>query len=452
MTVQDICGQRITVPTAAAADAWGRTLHGFVAHGSDTPDHLATTLELAPDFALGWAAKGFFYVLLGRAELIGPAREALATAEDAATKVGATVRERRYLDALRHAVNGRLGAAANDLSLIASDHPGDVLAMKIDHALRFILGDREGMLRQIGFAMDWLDESHPLFGYALGCKAFALEENGFFAAAEVSGRRALEHAPDDAWALHAVAHVYDMTGQTRTGIDWLSRHEQSWVHCNNFGYHMWWHLALFHLDRGDYDRVLDLYDSRVRAEHTDDYRDIANGASMLVRLELEGVDVGTRWEELAELSARRVEPGCVVFADLHYLLSLQGAKRDREAERMITRLAADARRSDHDMHEVAGLAGLPCALGLAAFRAGNYALAFDRLREAGRSMQRLGGSHAQRDVFSRITIEAAIRAKRFDEAETELAARASRRGAEDGFTARRRAAISRLRARALAAE
>lgn len=119
---------------------------------------------------------------------------------------------------------------------------------------------------------------------------------------------------------------------------------------------------------------------------------------------------------------------------------------------MITRLAADARRSDHDMHEVAGLAGLPCALGLAAFRAGNYALAFDRLREAGRSMQRLGGSHAQRDVFSRITIEAAIRAKRFDEAETELAARASRRGAEDGFTARRRAAISRLRARALAAE
>jgi hypothetical protein len=162
--------------------------------------------------------------------------------------------------------------------------------------------------------------------------------------------------------------------------------------------------------------------------------------------------VGTRWEELAALSARRIEPGCVVFADLHYLLSLQGAKRDQEAERMISRLAADAQRSDHDMHEVARVAGLPCAVGLAAFRAGRHRLAFDRLREAGRSMQRVGGSHAQRDVFSRITIEAAIRAGRYEEAETELAARAAGRGAGDGFTARRREAISRLRARGLAAE
>ena len=96
---------------------------------------------------------------------------------------------------------------------------------------------------------------------------------------------------------------------------------------------------------------------------------------MLMRLEAEGLDVGTRWEELADLAANRVEPGCVVFADLHYLLALGGAGRTAEADRLIERLARDAQSREHDMHEVAAVAGHPAALGLAAFRAGREALA-----------------------------------------------------------------------------
>ncbi len=104
------------------------------------------------------------------------------------------------------------------------------------------------------------------------------------------------------------------------------------------------------------------------------------------------------------------------------------------------------------MHEVAAVAGLPTARGLAAFRAGRYEIAFDALREAKPRLQRIGGSHAQRDVFARLMIEAAIRAERWREAEEELVARARRRGAEDGFTDRRRAALARLRGAGLAAE
>ncbi|MEM6678632.1 MAG: tetratricopeptide repeat protein, partial [Pseudomonadota bacterium] len=107
------------------------------------------------------------------------------------------------------------------------------------------------------------------------------------------------------------------------------------------------------------------------------------------------------------------------------------------------RLAADAAAADHDMHEVAALAGLPCARGLTAFRAGAYDAAYEALRDSRSALSRVGGSHAQRDVFSRLTIEAAIRAGRHGEAEQELAARAARSGAEDGFTARRREAIAR---------
>jgi hypothetical protein len=49
------------------------------------------------------------------------------------------------------------------------------------------------------------------------------------------------------------------------------------------------------LDLGRYDAVLDLYDTEIRAERTDDYRDISNATSLLMRLELDGIEVGDRW-------------------------------------------------------------------------------------------------------------------------------------------------------------
>lgn len=434
-------------------ESWGRTVTAFLAHSAETPAFLGETLMSRPDFAMGWIAKGFFYLLLGRSELVAVAHEALAKAEAIASDVGMDAREQLYLDALSAYAGGRPAIASALLSEVLRRHPEDTLAFKLDHAVRFVLGDRKGMLQESERIIGAIGEGHPHRGYVLGCRSFALEENGAYTEAELAGRRAVELAPDDAWGLHAVAHVYDMTGRAQTGIRWLESRTSAWEHCNNFGTHVWWHLALFYLDRGEYDRVFDLYDGKVRAEKTDDYRDIANGASMLMRLELEGLAVGDRWEELAELAARRVDPGCVVFADLHYLLALGGAGRKAEADRLVARLARDAQAREHDMHEVAAVAGHPAAVGLASFRAGKYGHAFEALRGVRPALQRVGGSHAQRDVFSRLMIEAGIRAGRYVEAEAELAARALRRGAEDEFTARRRASIARAReARGVAAE
>jgi hypothetical protein len=81
-------------------------------------------------------------------------------------------------------------------------------------------------------------------------------------------------------------------GPGARGLDWLTGREASWAHCNNFRFHVWWHRALMHLDLGEHDAALALYDADIRAEKTDDYRDISNAASLLARLELEGVDVG----------------------------------------------------------------------------------------------------------------------------------------------------------------
>lgn len=441
----DFNGLDVTLSTEVALDAWDATQKAFLAHGAATPDHLGTVLGAEPGFALGWAVKGLFYSLLGRRELRPTVAEALETARSASRDGGATARERRYIDALDHYYSGRQRYAAAIIDGIARDYPGDALAMKLAQAIRFIIGDTRGMLASVRLAAGGFADDHPARGYLLGCESFALEECGDYTQAERFGRAGLDLCPDDAWGLHAVAHVHDMTGRAADGVRWLAGKSSHWAHCNNFGFHVWWHLALFHLDRGAFGPVLALYDLKVRPAATDDFRDISNAASLLLRLEIEGVDVGDRWDELADLSANRVDDGSLVFADLHYLMALMRTDRGAEAEALTRRIARDATTLDHDQHEVSTISGAPIAEGLLAFRGAQYDTALPKLVAGLEHLPRIGGSHAQRDVFWRLTVEAALRGGDCATAEVLLARRTVDRGFEDGYTSRRRAQIETRR-------
>jgi len=439
----DIFGQQTSLTDSAALADWNATQLGFLAHAAITPKHLGTLLSAEPEFALGHAVKGMFYLLLGRRELIAVAQEALAAADRALREVSATPRERAYVEALRVWIEGRPSAAIQILETVLRSHPDDALSMKLSHAIRFVLGDCAGMRRSVERVMPSYDPDHPGRGYLLGCHAFALEETGEYERAEVAGRQALWMAPNDAWGLHAVAHVHDMTCNARQGLDWLAGREQAWAHCNNFRYHVWWHKALMHLDVGQVDTVLDLYDREIRKDKTDDYRDISNATSLLTRLELDGVDVGNRWEELADISATRTEDGCLIFADLHYLLALCHEDRDAATTQMLQRIHRDAQNASCEMDLRMGDPGLAAAEGLHAFGESRFDEAFRNLAAARDTMQLAGGSHAQRDVFERLTIDAGIRAGYLDQAERILNDRQSRRaGRDDGYAEARRDLIA----------
>ena len=313
---------------------WNRVIRGVLSHAASTGPDLNRVLAAAPDFALGQAIRGLSCLLLGRSEMIAIAREAYAAALVGAP---ATMREIAFVHALGDWLSGRPTQAAARLQVVLNLNPRDALAMKLIQAVHFVMGRPDAMRASVESVLPAWDD-HPARGYLLGCHAFTLEETGEYARAERTGREGVALAPDDAWGLHAVAHVYDMTGRARDGLIWLSGREASWAHCNNFRFHVWWHRALMHLDLGEYDAALALYDRDIRAEKTDDYRDISNGASLLSRLELDGVDVGNRWEELADLSENRATDGCLAFADLHYMLALCGGERDRAAAGMIARM------------------------------------------------------------------------------------------------------------------
>jgi hypothetical protein len=269
-----------------------------------------------------------------------------------------------------------------------------------------MLGDADGMRRSLARIVSVYTDRVTHAGFIRGCYAFALEETGAYEQAEQVGRRAVDLEPTDAWGRHAVAHVFEMTGRAAQGRSWLAN-PASWSHCNNFSFHMAWHVALFEIELGRPLAALELYDTAVRAERTDDYRDIANAASLLERLELEGVAVGNRWEELADIAERRVHDRRLVFADLHYLLALLGAGRGPAAMALVQGLMSTNGSTVNGA--LTEQLGAPAAAGLMAFHAGRHADAARLLEPVMDRLQPIGGSHAQRDVFEQVYLESLIR-------------------------------------------
>ncbi|THH35979.1 tetratricopeptide repeat protein [Aliishimia ponticola] len=437
----DICQSPVSLTTPGALSEWNKMICGFLAHTASTPTHLGAVLEAESDFAMGHAAKGLFSLMLGRHEMRGAAEDAYRMAR---TGRATHARERGWIDALGFWLAGRPSRAVAAMEDVLRAHPEDTLSAKVSHAIRFMLGDAAGMRRSVEAVLP-AHEAHPLRGYLLGCHAFTLEETGDYAAAERAGITGLELAPDDAWGLHAVAHVYDMTAQPDRGIALIEDNCAAWDHCNNFRYHVWWHKALLHLDRNETALAVALYDQQIRADKTDDYRDIANASSLLMRLELEGVDVADRWDELADLSEQRTADGSLVFADLHYMLALGAAGRFEAASEMALRFTRDAR-DPGDMALRVADPGLAAMAGLHSFAEARWDTAFLNLSAARTQMQTVGGSHAQRDVFERMTIDAGLRAGFYDEVSTILDQRRTLRGGhDDRFNATRQDMLTHAR-------
>ncbi len=440
MRTTDISELPTSLP-ASHIELWNKIILGILSHGATPGPDLLKLLDEQPDFALGHAIRGFACKLLARSEMDVVAATALTSAKSCPP---GTARENSFVLALDDWIKGAPTRATARLQAILDQHPRDALAMKLVQGIHFMMGRPQEMRASVEGVMKHWDD-HPAKGYLLGCHAFTLEETGEYERAELMGRKGIELAPDDAWGLHAVAHVYDMTARSKEGLKWLEGREASWAHCNNFRYHVWWHKALMHLDIGNYAEALELYDRDIRADKTDDYRDIANAASLLSRLDLEGVDVGQRWVELADLSEKRAVDGCLAFADLHYMLSLCGGERQEAAAGLISRMAT-AKSELCETQRIIAHPGLRLAKGMHAFASGEYANAWLNLRDARADLQAVGGSHAQRDVFQRVCIEAAIRGGYLDAAEGMLSERSIQRNRTmDGYASRRLDLIQRAK-------
>ena len=422
----DVRGLETTAANETAVRNLDETLARYLRFGLDTGDWLKRTLSEDPEMALAHCLKGYFFMLFCVPALTGKARASLEAGRRSVAERGATDRERHHLDALDAWNRGEFEQAVGHLEAILAGHPRDILALKISHYLYFYLGDNENHRDSIGRVLHAWDDTVDGYGYVLGMQAFSLEESGAYDEAERAGRAAVERNSADLWAVHAVAHVMEMQDRRREGIAWIRESEPQLGDCNNFGYHVWWHLALFHLELDEVEPVLRIYDERMRADLSDEYLDICNATSMLWRLEERGVDVGDRWNELAERCETRTADHQMVFPDVHYMLAIAAGGRDGAVERMLDSMTAFAEGTATEQ-AVMGSAGIPIGKAIAHWYRGEYAEVVDVLAPVRYRLPLIGGSHAQRDLFQQVLIAAALASGRHETARTLLSERAARK-------------------------
>lgn len=424
MAISDSRGVPVSIANSTSLDHYEKSLELLNGYFADPLAEIETGLESDPGFVMGHCLRGGMFAVAAEKAAEPGLRESVEAAEALAGQ--ANDRERGHIAALRSWLDGDFRAAADRWGAVVVEHPRDLLALQLAHLGDFYLG-RSSMLRdRIGRALPYWDKDVPGFGYVLGMRAFGLEEMNEFGRAEDTGRQAIEVNPRDPWAVHAVAHVLEMTGRLDDGVGWMTERTQDWAPDNMFAFHNWWHLSLYHLDRGETARVLEIYDTGVRPEASDVVLELVDGSALLWRLHLDGIDVGNRWAELADVWESTINDGYYAFNDAHAMMALVGDDRRDSARTLLTTMEKRLEGKGTNVmmtHDV----GLPLTRAIAAFGQGDYATTVDLILPIVEIAHRFGGSNAQRDVVHRTLVEAAIRSGRGNLARALVAERSSQK-------------------------
>ncbi|MFT5658547.1 MAG: tetratricopeptide (TPR) repeat protein [Gammaproteobacteria bacterium] len=420
MQYQDGRGVSFTASSANTLDQFENALNSLLGTYADPEAAIKDILINDDEFIVGHCFNAYVNLLAIERSLMPTVAQIIKRLDSLSRK--AADHELEHIAAVKKWYSGDLHGAVRHWENALLINPRDLLAMRLCHDLAFFLGDCRNLRDSVArVKREWRIEL-PGYGYLLGMHAFGLEECGDYSRAEDIGREALAINPRDSWAVHAVAHVMEMTGRHADGIDWLNSRESDWAYEGNFfAIHNWWHLAMYHIDLAHYDRVLELYDGPIRGQKSGAVLDLVDAASMLWRLYLAGQDVSVeRWSEVADCWMNYVDDGIYAFNDLHVMMGLAASGRFDAANSLITSMQKLAEGPD-TTHKLAlrGI-GLPACRGFLAFALGNYAEAVDHLLPVRYRAFNFGGSHAQRDVLSWTVIEAMLRAGQFDRARAVL--------------------------------
>jgi tetratricopeptide (TPR) repeat protein len=412
---KDLHDLTISTDSTEAADAFDRAVMAYLKYRTDAGRHLGATLKADPEFGFAHVLRGYFNLLTYNQTNVAGAAESLAEARKRERRM--TAREAAHMEALGKWIDGDLDRLLGVWEGIFAEHPHDVLAFRLHHFNAFWLGRPDTMQAEVERVLPHWNAEYPGWGMMLSCRCFAHEEAGNYTLAERAGRLAIEVDPADLWGAHAIAHVMEMQGRRGEGIDWLKGLEINWEGANNLKHHLYWHRAMFHLERREFDEVLSLYDKGFRDLNSpltqampDMYIDVQNAASMLFRLARHNVDVGDRWMELADKAEARIGDCLSAFTLPHWMMALAATGRTAAAERMIDAMRTVGRGNSTIQHLV-GRVALPICLAVLAHGQGKHKAALEFLRPIVGDMYLLGGSHAQQDVLEQLYLDSALKAE-----------------------------------------
>jgi len=404
----DARGCPTSAPSSVSLQQYEQALELSASYQLDPLATIQKAIDADPAFAMGHALRAGLAVMATDRGAVPMLQESVEAIEALGRR--AVDRERAHAAAARAWLEGDFAGSIHRYGEILLDHPQALLALQVAHVGDFFLGASSMLRDRVAQVLPTWDSSTPGYGYVLGMYAFGLEETALYSRAEDIGRRALDANRRDAWAVHAVTHVMEMQGRLRDGVEWLTTRENDWSVNNGFAFHNWWHLALFNLESGNYARVLELYDQRIRATPSEIPLEMIDATALLWRLELRSANVGDRWQKLAASWEPLAEHSYYAFNDAHAVMAFAAAGRGELVQRTIAAMERKAAGSDTNAMMTRDV-GLPLARAVAAFAAGRYGDTIALLQPIRTIANRFGGSHAQRDLIHLTLVEASLRAR-----------------------------------------
>jgi tetratricopeptide (TPR) repeat protein len=411
----DAYGLSVSTADPEALALYDRAVHALLSWHADALPLFRAAAERDPGLALAHAGAAVCLFLEERFPETKLATEAARTAA-----AGQSARERSHVAALTAWTSGQVPEAERLMREHLAAWPRDAMVLQRLYYVLFWLGRFPDMLR----VTDSIRGQYPGSSFVLGMHAFALEEADRCAEAIRVAEQALTIEPNDAWAVHALAHALYESADFDAGVTRLPPAIRPCRGLNWFRNHLLWHLALIHFARGDYGRAGRMARQVFERTPSSIAGDLHDSVSLLWRLELAGRPVGERWKPFTVIARERLNRMGLLFHVAHMGMALAGGG-DWETAR--AQLDAVRSRAPKDRTGLMGDVLLPLLEGLHAFAAGDYPQTIERIEPLRPRLVELGGSRAQRDVFHDTLFEAAFRAGDAERAGRYLAERLARR-------------------------
>ena len=416
MAITDRYGLPITTESPTAAERFQHGMDMLLSYGHGAAEAFAAATQADERLAVAHAGLAMVAVAQGDA---ATARAASKKAREVVP--GATRRERQHVAALATLVAGETMRGLDLVAEHVKDFPRDALLVnQAGSAIGFAgAADREQQ------RVDFLERLAPAYGddwWFQSALAFTYHEVDRFEESRHLSERSLEQYPANANASHNLAHIHfellDNDGGAAFLESWLAQYDpRASFHC-----HLAWHLAMFELHRGRYEHARAIFERDILGA-VNPRLAMIDGSALMWRFRLDGQpESALAWRSLADLAARVSRPG-FVFGEIHAALAYAACGDDAAFSRLVDGL----RELDAKGHPIAGTAALPMVQGIEAFVAGDHAAALTHLEPVEAEFHRVGGSHAQWELFEETMIVCYLSLERYDDACRLIRRRLSRR-------------------------
>jgi hypothetical protein len=380
-------------------------IEGYLAYETRA-ERILIAADADPESCMANVYAGMLWMLLEAPEGASHAAKYLSAAECAAPT--ATRREQLNTAMLRAWVDDDLQRSVRLCDQVSDEFPRDLAIVKTHQYFEFNRGNSPEMLR---IALK-VSAANSDVAYVYGMKAFGYEQCHLLDEAESEARAALAMRRKEPWAQHALAHVFLTRGRMDEGAQFLEDAANTWSGLNSFMLtHIWWHLALFYLSQGRENEALQVYDEHCWGIAKNYSQDQIGAVSLLARFEIAGLDVGSRWQDLGDHLATRAKDTIQPFLSLQYLYGLARARRP-QAKTLLESVRDYAERAPPFTRTVWREVALPGCEGLYSYAHGEFERAWQHLSVAVPRMAEAGGSHAQRDLFEQVLLDAALKSGR----------------------------------------